>query len=61
MMMMVEQSARPPSSASMNVLGFFPLAPWSYIELDALALVQRLEAFPLDGGEVHEHVVAAIA
>ena len=44
-----------------NVLGFLTLATGSYIELDALALAEGLEAIALDVGVVDKHVIALVA
>src|SRR6185503_19310192 len=41
-----------------NVAGLQALRPLHDLELDALPLGERLEAFPLDRGEVHEYVLA---
>ena len=44
-----------------NVLSFLTLAAGGDVELDALALVERLEAAALDVGEVDEYVVALLS
>src|SRR5206468_5917626 len=44
-----------------DVLCFLPLAAGGDVELDVLALAQRLVAGALDVGVVHENVVASIA
>ena len=51
---------RPPPSEldRTNVLGFFALLATADVELDALTLLEGLEALALDGREVHEHIIA---
>jgi hypothetical protein len=44
-----------------DVLGFLTLATRGDIELDTLALVERLIAVALDVGEMDEHVVALLS
>jgi hypothetical protein len=48
-------------SGHTNVLSFLTLAAGRDVELDALALVERLVAAALDVGEVDEHVVAMLS
>src|ERR1041385_3033371 len=47
-------------SALADVARLQALRPLDDLELDALALGQRLETVPLDRGEVHEHVLATL-
>lgn len=42
-----------------NVLSLWSTSALSYVELNALAFVQRLEAFASDCGEVYEYVASA--
>src|SRR6266404_1882488 len=43
-----------------NVGGLEPLRALGHLEFDLVALGQALEARPLDGVEVHEHVLASL-
>jgi hypothetical protein len=43
-----------------DVLGFFALLAWSNVELDGLALIERLVAIAGDVGVVDEHVVPPV-
>jgi hypothetical protein len=57
----VEERNDAAKSDHTNVLSFLTLAAGGDVELDALALVERLEAAALDVGEVDEHVVALLS
>ena len=48
-------------SEGADVARFFALAAWTDVELDLLALSERLRALTLEIRHVHEHVVAAVA
>jgi hypothetical protein len=44
-----------------NVRGLEPLGPLGHFKFDSLAVGQRLVAFALDSGEVHEDILAGEA
>src|SRR5260370_41041502 len=44
-----------------DVLSFVALLATANFELDALTLLEGLEACPLNGGEVHKDVIALLA
>ena len=44
-----------------NVCGLRAACALDDVELDVLPLVERLETFILDGGEMNEHIVAVLA
>src|SRR5262249_17537056 len=47
-------------SDATDVRGLQTLRSAGHVELEGLALGQRLEALTLDRGEVHEHVLTAV-
>ena len=46
---------------SLNVLSLPTLGSLDYVELDRLAFLERTEALRLDGGVMHEDILAVLA